>query len=41
MEHGTIWYKGIKNIDGLVEDSSISITNAMEILQSCTKLSIW
>ena len=26
-------------IDGLVQDCSISIANALEILQSCTKLS--
>ena len=30
-----------KNIDGLVQDCSISIANALEILQSCTKPSIW
>ena len=29
------------NIDGLVQDCSISIANALEILQSCTKPSIW
>ena len=29
------------NFDGLVQDCSISIANAMEILQSCTKPSIW
>ena len=28
-------------IGGLVQDSSISIANAMEILQSCTKTSRW
>ena len=28
-------------INGLVQDCSISIANAMEILQSCTKPSIW
>ena len=28
-------------IDGLVQDCSISIFNALEILQSCTKPSIW
>ena len=28
------------HIDGLVQDSSISIANALEILQSCTKSSI-
>ena len=27
--------------DGLVQDCSISIANALEILQSCTKPSIW
>ena len=29
------------NIDGLVQDCSISSSNALEILQSCTKPSIW
>ena len=28
-------------IDGLVQDCSISIANALEILQSCTKASVW
>ena len=28
------------NFDGLVQDCSISIANALEILQSCTKPSI-
>ena len=32
----------IYNVDGLVQDCSISIANAMEILQSCTKSStLW
>ena len=30
-----------ENIYGLMQDCSISIANAMEILQSCTKPSIW
>ena len=29
------------DIDGLVQDSSFSIANAMEILQSCTNPSMW
>ena len=29
------------HIDGLVQDCSISIANALEILQSCIKPSIW
>ena len=28
------------NVDGLVQDRSNSIANALELLQSCTKLSI-
>ena len=28
-------------IDGLVQDCSNSIANALELLQSCTKLSKW
>ena len=33
--------KGSENcIDGLVQDCSITIANAMEILQSCTKPSV-
>ena len=28
-------------VDGLVQDCSISIANALEILQSCTKPSIY
>ena len=28
-------------IDGLVQDCSNSIANALELLQSCTKLSIY
>ena len=30
-----------RNIDGLVQDCRISSANALEILQSCTKPSIW
>ena len=29
------------HIDGLVQDRSNSIANALELLQSCTKPSIW
>ena len=29
------------DIEGLVQDCSISVALAMEILQSCAKLSIW
>ena len=29
------------NLDGLEQDCSISSANALEILQSCTKLSVW
>ena len=29
------------DIDGSVQDCSNSIANALELLQSCTKLSIW
>ena len=32
--------KGTKHIDGLVQDCSNSIANALELLQSCTKPSI-
>ena len=37
------WGKGINNtyIHGLVQGCSISIANALEILQSCTKSSVW
>ena len=31
----------IRFIDGLVQNSSISIANALEILESCTKPSIY
>ena len=31
---------GLHEIDGLVQDCNISIANALEILQSCTKPSI-
>ena len=33
-----IWYQ---YINGLVQDCSNSIANALELLQSCTKPSIW
>ena len=39
-----IWMSSIDfhcNIDGLVQDCSNSIANALELLQSCTKPSIW
>ena len=29
------------DIDGLVQDCSNPIANALELLQSCTNLSIW
>ena len=32
--------KGVKYVDGLVQDCSNSIANALELLQSCTKPSI-
>ena len=32
--------QGRYNIDGLVQDCSSSIANALELLQSCTKPSI-
>ena len=31
----------MQHIDGSVQDSSISSANALELLQSCTKPSIW
>ena len=41
---GEIWHESTKmhakHFDGLVQDCSISIANALEILQSCTKPSI-
>ena len=30
-----------QNVDGLVQDCNNSIANALELLQSCTKLSMW
>ena len=40
--NGTIPQRMImKRIDGLVQDYSNSIANALELLQSCTKPSIW
>ena len=33
-------YTCLLYIDGLVQDCIISIPNALEILQSCTKLSV-
>ena len=35
------WYGHIHHIDGLVQDCSNSSALAMELLQSCTKPSIW
>ena len=29
------------DVDGLVQDCSNSIANALELLQSCTKTSMW
>ena len=42
QESSNIWHKSKYNynIDGLVQDCRISIANALEILQSCTKPSI-
>ena len=34
-------FKLIPHIDGLVQDCSNSIANALELLQSCTKPSIY
>ena len=39
-ENVSIWWRHHDDIDGLVQDFSISIANAMEILQSCIKPSI-
>ena len=36
-----IFPKKLKNIDGLVQDYSNSIADALELLQSCTKPSMW
>ena len=39
------WYKirliFNEHIDGLMQDCSNSIANTLELLQSCTKLSVW
>ena len=35
------WCALADNIDGLVQDCSISITNVLEILQFCTEPLIW
>ena len=35
------WFSLMHNIDGLVQDCSNSIANALEVLLSCTKPSIW
>ena len=35
------WWPCLQNIDGLVQDCSNSDALAMELLQSCTKPSIW
>ena len=37
----SVWQFLLAYNDGLVQDCSISIANALEILQSCTKPSIW
>ena len=39
--HGLIAVLVWGEIDGLVQDCSNSIANALELLQSCTKPSIW
>ena len=36
-----VWYKLVADINGLVQVCSISIANALEILESCTKPSIY
>ena len=36
-----IAHKGLFHIDGLVQDGSKSIANALELLQYCTKPSMW
>ena len=36
-----IKFKDVANIDGLVQDCSNSIANALDLLQSCTKPLIW
>ena len=42
MQHPTGKYvKWQVHVDGLVEDCSISIANALEIMQSCTKPSLY
>ena len=40
-QHGRSRYSSIQYIDGLVQDCSISNANALEILQYCTKPSIY
>ena len=35
------WRVRRRNIDGFLQDCNISIANALELLQSCTKPSIW
>ena len=40
-EVNVIWSMESKYIDGLVQDCSNSFANALELLQSCTKPSIW
>ena len=39
-EKERIWKDKLSCIDGLVQDCSNSIANALELLQSCTKPSI-
>ena len=41
IEAGFPYNKIQHDIDGLVQDCSNSIANALELLQSCTKPSIW
>ena len=38
VEH-CMWYKEVHDIDGLTQNYSIFLTNALKILQSCTKWS--
>ena len=41
MKHFVAWWEYMDNVDHLVQDCSISSALAMEILQSCTKSSMY
>ena len=41
MKHFVAWWEYMDNVDRLVQDCSISSALAMEILQSCTKSSMY